>query len=51
MRRLVVPSKSFADLVLDSMPDLATVKNSLGKAIMEKRALLRSAMTLRRKAG
>jgi uridine kinase len=40
MRRFVLSSKSFAGRVLDSMPDLATVKKRLSQAIAEKRALL-----------
>jgi uridine kinase len=39
-RQYVLPSKSYADLVLDSNADLATVENSVYDAIVEKRALV-----------
>jgi uridine kinase len=39
-RQYVLPSKKFANLVLDSNADLATVEKSLYEAITEKRALL-----------
>jgi len=35
----VLPSKSFADLVLDSNADIATVEKNLYQAIVSKRAL------------
>jgi uridine kinase len=37
-RQYVVPSKSYANLVLDSKPDLATVEKNLYDAIVGKRA-------------
>jgi uridine kinase len=39
MRQYVLPSKCFANLVLDSEADLATVEECLYDAIIEKRAL------------
>ena len=39
MRQYVLPSKCFANLVLDSNLDLSTVEESLYDAIVEKRAL------------
>ena len=39
MRQYVLPSKRFANLVLDSNLDLSTVEESLYDAIVEKRAL------------
>jgi uridine kinase len=39
MRQYVVPSKSFADLVLDTTPDLTSVEKSVYDAIVKKRAL------------
>ena len=39
MRQYVLPSKGYADLVLDSEADLATVEKNLYDAIVEKRAL------------
>jgi uridine kinase len=38
-RQYVLPSKGYADLVLDSEADLATVAKNLYDAIVEKRAL------------
>jgi uridine kinase len=38
-RRYLLPSKRYADLVVDSRPDLATVEQSLYDAITGKRAL------------
>jgi uridine kinase len=38
-RQYVLPSKSFADLVIDSEADLATVEKNLYDAIVEKRVL------------
>jgi uridine kinase len=38
-RRYLLPSKVYAQLVLDTKPDLATVEKSLYEAIMGKRAL------------
>ncbi len=38
-RRYVVPSRSFADVVLDSTPDVATVAENVYQAIVEKRVL------------
>jgi uridine kinase len=38
-RRYVVPSKAYANLVLDSTEDLATVEKSVYDAIMEKRTV------------
>jgi uridine kinase len=38
-RQYLLPSKRYADLVLDSQPDLATVEKSLYDAITGKRAL------------
>jgi uridine kinase len=38
-RQYVLPSKGYADLVLDSEADLATVAKDLYDAIVEKRAL------------
>jgi uridine kinase len=38
-RRYLLPSKRYADLVIDSRPDLATVEQSLYDAITGKRAL------------
>ena len=39
MHQYVLPSKAYADLVLDSEADLATVEKNLYDAIVEKRAL------------
>jgi uridine kinase len=39
MRQYVVPSKSFADLVLDTTADLTRVEKSVYDAIVKKRAL------------
>jgi uridine kinase len=38
-RQYLLPSKSYANIVLDSKPDVATVETNLYEAIMEKRAL------------
>ena len=38
-RQYLLPSKSFANLVLDSNADIATVEKSLYDAIVEKRVL------------
>jgi uridine kinase len=38
-KQYLLPSKRYADLVLDSSADIATVEKSLYDAIMEKRAL------------
>ena len=40
-RQYVLPSKRFANLVLDGAADLATVEKSLYDAIVEKHALAR----------
>jgi uridine kinase len=40
-RRYLLPSKRFANLVLDSEADLATVEKRLYDAIVEQRALAR----------
>ncbi len=37
-RQYLLPSKRYADLVLDSKPDLTTVEKTLYEAIMQKRA-------------
>jgi uridine kinase len=39
-RRYLLPSKAYANLVIDSSPDLATVEKSVCDALVEKRALL-----------
>jgi uridine kinase len=36
-QRYVLPSKRFADVVIDSSPDLATVERKLEEAILERR--------------
>ena len=46
MRQYVLPSKCFANLVLDSNLDLSTVEESLYDVIVEKRALAGGAITL-----
>jgi len=38
-RQYVLPSKNYADLVVDSEADLATVEKNVYDAIVEKRAL------------
>jgi uridine kinase len=41
-RQYLLPSKSFANVVLDSNADIATVEKSLYDAIVEKRVLPKS---------
>jgi uridine kinase len=38
-RQYLLPSKRYADLVLDSTADLASVEKSLYEAVLERRAL------------
>ena len=45
-RQYLLPSKRFANLVLDSEADLSTVEKRLYDAIVEKRALAGGAITL-----
>ena len=47
-RQYVLPSKRFANLVLDSETDLSTVEKRLYDAIVEKRALAGNAITLKK---
>jgi uridine kinase len=37
-KRYCLPSKRYADLVIDSTPDLATVEKNISEAITQKRA-------------